>query len=43
MEREGHGQEQDGRWLCLDPLDERAKRKVLEAADGLSLEDGVRY
>ncbi|KAJ8474628.1 hypothetical protein ONZ51_g7081 [Trametes cubensis] len=43
VEREGHGKEQDGRWLCLDPLDERAKRKVLEAADGLSLEDGVRY
>ncbi|KAH9884412.1 hypothetical protein C8Q73DRAFT_362393 [Cubamyces lactineus] len=43
VEREGHGQEQDGRWLCLDPLDERARRKVLEAADGLSLEDSVRY
>ncbi|KAI0323472.1 hypothetical protein GY45DRAFT_1341420 [Cubamyces sp. BRFM 1775] len=45
VEREGlgHEQEKDARWLCLDPLDERAGRKVLEAADGLSFEDGVRY
>ncbi|OSD00796.1 hypothetical protein PYCCODRAFT_1370634 [Trametes coccinea BRFM310] len=38
VEREG----EDGRWLCLDPLDEAKGRKVLDA-DRLSLEDVVRY
>lgn len=29
-------------WLCLDALDERAGRRVMDA-DGLSFDDRVRY
>ncbi|KAI9058573.1 hypothetical protein FKP32DRAFT_1761403, partial [Trametes sanguinea] len=38
VDREG----EDGRWLCLDPLDEARGRKVLDS-EGLCLDDAVRY